>query len=157
MPGLTDLPAIVGPAPYGQYHLRAPTSTAPPLQSRLETASTAGERYYNQLLGPNAKAAVFAQDGVELGDVVLPPWAGGSPEECVRLHRQALEGEVLTFLALLELHGWQDSWPGMLASFTAEHCSKSVKQEIRLWTADLHLSGPPVAAATIIDMHSISV
>ena len=35
------------------------------------------------------------QDGVELGDVVLPPWAGGSPEECIRLHREALEGEVL--------------------------------------------------------------
>ena len=34
------------------------------------------------------------QDGVDLGDVVLPPWAGGSPEEFVRLHREALEGEV---------------------------------------------------------------
>ena len=32
---------------------------------------------------------------MELGDVVLPPWAGGSPEECIRLHREALEGEVL--------------------------------------------------------------
>ena len=46
--------------------------------------------------------------------MVLPPWAGGSPEECVRLHRQALEGEVLISSALLEHRGWQKCWPGIL-------------------------------------------
>jgi hypothetical protein len=28
------------------------------------------------------------QDGVELGDVELPPWAAGSPDEFVRVHRE---------------------------------------------------------------------
>jgi len=33
------------------------------------------------------------QDGQTLGDVKLPPWANRSPEEFVRVQREALEGE----------------------------------------------------------------
>ena len=33
------------------------------------------------------------QDGTVLGDVVLPPWARGSPEEFVRINRAALESD----------------------------------------------------------------
>ncbi len=33
------------------------------------------------------------QNGVVLDDVVLPPWANGSCDDFVRIHRQALESE----------------------------------------------------------------
>eukprot|EP00897_Mesotaenium_endlicherianum_P007795 jgi/Mesen1/7043/ME000369S06370 len=36
------------------------------------------------------------QDGHLLGDVLLPPWAHGSPEEFVRINREALESEHAT-------------------------------------------------------------
>ena len=48
----------------------------------------------HQVLPWTRPEAGCLQDGVDVGDVVLPPWAGGSPDECVRLHREALEGEV---------------------------------------------------------------
>ena len=44
------------------------------------------------------------QDGTTLGDVVLPRWARGSPEEFVRLHREALESEHVS----AHLHQWVD-------------------------------------------------
>ena len=44
------------------------------------------------------------QDGTCLGDVVLPPWANGSAEEFVRLHRAALECEYVS----QNLHNWID-------------------------------------------------
>ncbi|KDD72785.1 Beige/BEACH domain-containing protein, partial [Helicosporidium sp. ATCC 50920] len=44
------------------------------------------------------------QDGAALGDVELPPWANGSPEEFVRLHRRALESEAVS----RGLHLWID-------------------------------------------------
>lgn len=28
------------------------------------------------------------QDGTTLGDVVLPPWAKGDPQEFIRMHRE---------------------------------------------------------------------
>lgn len=43
------------------------------------------------------------QDGIELGDVILPPWAS-SPEEFVRIQRQALESEYVS----RNLHKWID-------------------------------------------------
>ncbi|KAJ1562806.1 Neurobeachin-like protein 1, partial [Cladochytrium tenue] len=43
------------------------------------------------------------QTGVKLGDVVLPPWAN-SPEEFVRVHREALEGDYVS----AHLHEWID-------------------------------------------------
>ena len=44
------------------------------------------------------------QDGTILDDVVLPPWAKGSPEEFVRLHRAALESDYVS----ARLHHWVD-------------------------------------------------
>ena len=44
------------------------------------------------------------QDGRELNDVSLPPWANGSPDEFVRIQREALEGEHVSE----HLHSWLD-------------------------------------------------
>jgi hypothetical protein len=44
------------------------------------------------------------QTGVSLNDVALPPWADGSPEAFVRLHREALESEYVSS----QLHHWID-------------------------------------------------
>jgi hypothetical protein len=44
------------------------------------------------------------QDKTKLGDVVLPPWANGSPEEFVRINRAALESEYVS----AHLHEWID-------------------------------------------------
>ncbi|CAD6251786.1 unnamed protein product [Miscanthus lutarioriparius] len=44
------------------------------------------------------------QDGEPLGDVGLPPWAKGSPEEFIHLSREALESEYVSS----NLHHWID-------------------------------------------------
>lgn len=44
------------------------------------------------------------QDGELLHNVVLPPWAKGSPTEFIRVHRQALESEYVSS----RLHEWID-------------------------------------------------
>lgn len=44
------------------------------------------------------------QNGVQLGDVVLPPWAKGDPREFIRVHRQALECDYVS----QHLHEWID-------------------------------------------------
>lgn len=44
------------------------------------------------------------QDGTALGDVELPPWAKGSPDEFVRLQREALESDYVSE----HLHDWID-------------------------------------------------
>ncbi|BES87468.1 Beach [Nesidiocoris tenuis] len=44
------------------------------------------------------------QNGVQLGDVLLPPWAKGDPREFIRVHRQALECEYVSN----NLHHWID-------------------------------------------------
>lgn len=43
-------------------------------------------------------------DQRQVSDVRLPPWAGGSPEQFVRLHRAALESEMVS----RHLHEWVD-------------------------------------------------
>ncbi|CAK8696786.1 unnamed protein product [Clavelina lepadiformis] len=44
------------------------------------------------------------QNGVKLDDVVLPPWARGSPHEFIRAHREALECDYVSS----HLHEWID-------------------------------------------------
>ncbi|CAB4066173.1 WDFY3 [Lepeophtheirus salmonis] len=44
------------------------------------------------------------QNGQVLDDVILPPWAKGSPEEFIRLHREALESDYVS----THLHEWID-------------------------------------------------
>ncbi|TVU00170.1 hypothetical protein EJB05_54428 [Eragrostis curvula] len=44
------------------------------------------------------------QDGEPLGDVGLPPWAKGSPEEFIHINREALESEYVSS----NLHHWID-------------------------------------------------
>lgn len=44
------------------------------------------------------------QDGVALGDVILPPWAKGSADEFVRIQREALESDFVSE----HLHAWVD-------------------------------------------------
>ncbi|XP_065351177.1 WD repeat and FYVE domain-containing protein 3 [Cloeon dipterum] len=44
------------------------------------------------------------QNGVHLGDVILPPWAKDDPLEFIRVHRQALECEYVS----AHLHEWID-------------------------------------------------
>jgi factor associated with neutral sphingomyelinase activation len=43
-------------------------------------------------------------DGEALGDVVLPPWAQGSPDVFILKHREALESEPVS----LSIHKWID-------------------------------------------------
>ncbi|KAL3875787.1 hypothetical protein ACJMK2_033704 [Sinanodonta woodiana] len=44
------------------------------------------------------------QSGVQLGDVVLPPWAKNDPREFIRAHREALECDFVS----AHLHEWID-------------------------------------------------
>ena len=44
------------------------------------------------------------KDGAELGDVLLPRWARGSPEAFLRMHRDALEGPYVSS----RLNDWID-------------------------------------------------
>ncbi|KAF7710465.1 WD repeat- and FYVE domain-containing protein 4 isoform X3 [Silurus meridionalis] len=44
------------------------------------------------------------QDGTLLGDIVLPPWAKGDPQEFIRMHREALESDYVS----ANLHLWID-------------------------------------------------
>lgn len=44
------------------------------------------------------------QNGVILGDVLLPPWAKGDPREFIRQHRKALECDYVSS----RLHLWID-------------------------------------------------
>lgn len=44
------------------------------------------------------------QSGEKVGDVVLPPWAKGSPREFIRKHREALESDFVSE----NLHHWID-------------------------------------------------
>ncbi|XP_028980419.2 WD repeat and FYVE domain-containing protein 3 isoform X4 [Esox lucius] len=44
------------------------------------------------------------QNGIRLGDVLLPPWAKGDPREFIRVHRQALECDYVS----AHLHEWID-------------------------------------------------
>lgn len=64
------------------------------------------EFYYlpDFLTNHNAFELGDRQDGHPLSDVVLPPWAKGSPHEFVRMHRAALESDIVS----KSLHHWVD-------------------------------------------------
>ncbi|GJP52593.1 hypothetical protein CLOM_g11699, partial [Closterium sp. NIES-68] len=64
------------------------------------------EFYYHPefLVNKNGYFLGVRQDGQGLGDVVLPPWAKGSPETFVRRSREALECEYVSS----RLHEWVD-------------------------------------------------
>lgn len=38
------------------------------------------------------------EDGTTIGDVELPPWAKGDPQEFIRVHREVSDLEVVWFL-----------------------------------------------------------
>ncbi|XP_050379175.1 BEACH domain-containing protein B isoform X2 [Argentina anserina] len=56
------------------------------------------------LLNSNSYHLGVKQDGEPIGDVCLPPWAKGSPEEFVNKNREALESEYVSS----NLHHWID-------------------------------------------------
>lgn len=64
------------------------------------------EFFYLPAFLKNINSCDFGRDqnGVNVGDVALPPWANGSPAEFVRLNREALESSVVS----ASLHHWID-------------------------------------------------
>lgn len=54
--------------------------------------------YYNPefLLNSDHFSLGQRQDGTQLDNVQLPPWANGSPDEFVRIMREALESEFVS-------------------------------------------------------------
>ena len=64
------------------------------------------EYFYNPDVLVNTNRIDFGttSKNVRLGDIVLPPWANGSPEEFIRIQRAALESEHVS----ANLHHWID-------------------------------------------------
>ncbi|KAK2824252.1 hypothetical protein Q5P01_021427 [Channa striata] len=56
------------------------------------------------LLNSNSIQLGCMEDGTPLGDVELPPWAKGDPQEFIRIHREALESDYVSS----HLHLWID-------------------------------------------------
>ncbi|CAJ1067579.1 WD repeat- and FYVE domain-containing protein 4 isoform X1 [Xyrichtys novacula] len=56
------------------------------------------------LLNSNHIQLGCMEDGTPLGDVELPPWAKGDPQEFIRVHREALESDYVSS----HLHLWID-------------------------------------------------
>lgn len=56
------------------------------------------------LLSTHLSFTSCAANGQRIDDVVLPPWAKGSAQEFIRLHRQALESDYVS----RHLHSWID-------------------------------------------------
>ncbi|EUB57642.1 Neurobeachin [Echinococcus granulosus] len=75
------------------------------LQSSTNVKELIPEFFYLPEMFENTNDYDFGalEDGTKLGDVILPPWAT-SPEEFVRIHRQALESELVS----CQLHHWID-------------------------------------------------
>ena len=72
------------------------------------------EFYYQRefLVNANGFDLGVKQDGSVLGDVVLPPWANGSPDTFVRTMRAALEHPIVS----ANLHRWIDLIFGLFYS-----------------------------------------
>ncbi|KAM9364693.1 WD repeat- and FYVE domain-containing protein 4 isoform 2-T2 [Pholidichthys leucotaenia] len=56
------------------------------------------------LLNSNHIQLGCMEDGTSLGDVELPPWAKGDPQEFIRIHREALESDYVSS----RIHLWID-------------------------------------------------
>ncbi|XP_030603864.1 WD repeat- and FYVE domain-containing protein 4 isoform X2 [Archocentrus centrarchus] len=56
------------------------------------------------LLNSNHIQLGCMEDGTALGDVELPPWAKGDPQEFIRIHREALESDYVSS----NIHLWID-------------------------------------------------
>ncbi len=67
-------------------------------QSAAEVKELTPEWYCNPsfLRNSNQFKLGTSQDGENLGDVILPPWADGSPEKFVEVQRAALESDICT-------------------------------------------------------------
>jgi hypothetical protein len=67
-------------------------------QSAAEVKELTPEWYCNPsfLKNTNGFKLGTSQDGESLGDVILPPWAQGSPEKFVEVQRCALESDICT-------------------------------------------------------------
>eukprot|EP00953_Heterococcus_sp_UTEX-ZZ885_P033587 17457-Heterococcus_DN1.PRE.1 len=76
------------------------------LYSHASASPAVPELYYlpELLLNQQQLPLGTTQDGEEVGDVVLPPWAKGDPWRFMRMHREALESEHVS----LNLHHWID-------------------------------------------------
>ncbi|XP_056616257.1 WD repeat- and FYVE domain-containing protein 4 isoform X2 [Triplophysa dalaica] len=64
------------------------------------------------------------QDGTALGDVVLPPWAKGDPQELIRMHRKALESDYVSArlnLWIDLIFGYRQQGPAAVESVNTFH------------------------------------
>ena len=86
------------------FHSMA-TSFRNVMTSTADVKELIPEFYYLPEMFENGNGVDFGvrQDGVALGDVILPPWAG-SAHEFVSIHRAALESEYVS----AHLHEWID-------------------------------------------------
>ena len=64
--------------------------------SAAEVKEITPEWYCNPAFLRNTNGIILgsSQDGEVLGDVILPPWAKGSPERFVETMRAALESDI---------------------------------------------------------------
>lgn len=76
------------------------------LKSTSDVKELSPEWYYQPefLCNVNRLDMGTRQNGEKIGDVILPPWANGHPDEFIRLHREALESDFVSH----NLHHWID-------------------------------------------------
>uniref|UniRef100_A0AAQ5XV51 WDFY family member 4 n=1 Tax=Amphiprion ocellaris TaxID=80972 RepID=A0AAQ5XV51_AMPOC len=64
------------------------------------------------------------EDGTALGDVQLPPWAKGDPQEFIRIHREALESDYVSshiHLWIDLIFGYRQQGPAAVESLNTFH------------------------------------
>ncbi|XP_068423686.1 WD repeat- and FYVE domain-containing protein 4 isoform X1 [Clinocottus analis] len=76
------------------------------------------------LLNSNHIQLGSMEDGTALGDVELPPWAKGDPQEFIRIHREALESDYVSahlHLWIDLIFGYQQQGPAAVESVNTFH------------------------------------
>ncbi|XP_076599423.1 WD repeat- and FYVE domain-containing protein 4 isoform X1 [Chaetodon auriga] len=76
------------------------------------------------LLNSNHMQLGCMEDGTTLGDVELPPWAKGDPQEFIRIHREALESDYVSshlHLWIDLIFGYRQQGPGAVESINTFH------------------------------------